>query len=148
MISETSRKAREFETPSRPQKERHRGGPSNNQTLSKMEKYIKREDLGEALGAIAKIAMENADALWTEITIRNNWRGEGVAMTVKVLDAYNYKRLEEVDYFIVADSSVDAQAMFAEALDKKAHHDKWLAEQEAQAAAAKEQNVESNNEEE
>ena len=104
-----------------------------------MEKYIKREDLGEAMEAIAKVAMENAGALWTEITIRNNWRGEGVAMSVKVVDAYNYKRLEEVDYFIVADSGVDAQAMFAEALAKKAHHDKWLTEQ---------QNVEPNNEEE
>ena len=99
-----------------------------------MEKYIKKEDLGEALGSIAKIAMENADALWTEITIRNNWRGEGVAMTVKVVDAYNYKKLEEVDYFIVADSSVDAQAMFADALAKKEHHDKWLAGAHAEAA--------------
>lgn len=113
-----------------------------------MDKYIKKEDLGEALEAIANVAMENADELYTEIAIHKRWRGEGVAMSVKVLDANNYKRLEEVDYFIVADSDVDAQAMFAEALSKKAHHDKWLAEQEAQAAAAKEQKVESNKEEE
>ena len=113
-----------------------------------MEKYIKREDLGEALEAIANVAMENADELYTEIAIHHRWSGKGVVMSVKVLDANNYKRLEEVDYFIVADSSVDAQAMFAEALGKKAHHDKWLAEQEAQTAAAKEQEVESNNEEE
>ena len=111
-----------------------------------MDKYIKREDLGEALGAIAKIAMENADAFWTDITIRKSWRSEdGVVMTVKVADAKNFKRFKEVDYFVVGGSDLDAVEMFAEARSMKEHHDKWLAEQEAQAA---EQKVESNNEEE
>lgn len=114
-----------------------------------MEKYIKREDLGEALEAIARVAIENADAFWTDITIRKSWRSEDcVVMTVKVADANNFKKFKEVDYFIVGGSDLGAVEMFAEARSMKEHHDKWLAEQEAQAAAAKEQEVESNKEEE
>lgn len=98
-----------------------------------MDKYIKREDLGEALDAIARVAMENADALWTDITIRKSWRSEGgVVMAVNVADATNFKKLKEVNYFIVGGSDLDVVEVFAEAL----------------AAQAAEQNVESNNEEE
>ena len=113
-----------------------------------MDKYIKKEDLGEALKTIARCALENAESLRTEIGFRENWSGTGVAMEIKVMDAKTYCRLKEVTYVIVGDSALDSEQMYAESLAIKAHADKVQAEQEAQAAAAKEQEVESNNEEE
>lgn len=93
-----------------------------------MDKYIKREDLGEALKTIARCAVENAESLRTEIGFRENWSGTGVAMEIKVMDAKTYRRLKEVTYVIVADSELDCEQMYAESLAIKAHADKVQAE--------------------
>lgn len=107
-----------------------------------MDKYIKREDLGEALKTIARCAVENAEALRTEIGFRENWSGTGVVMEIKVMDSKTYRRLKEVTYVIVGDSALDSEQMYAESLAIKAHADK------VQAEAAKEQRVEPKAEEE
>lgn len=67
-----------------------------------MDKYIKREDLGEALEAIARVAMENADSVRTEITIAKGWR-ENVELKVTVRDNKSFKLLAE-DAFILVDA--------------------------------------------
>ncbi len=93
-----------------------------------MDKYIKREDLGEALQTIARCAVENAEALRTEIGFRENWSGTGVVMEIKVMDAKDYRRLKEDTYVIVGDSALDCEQMYAESLAMKAHADKVQAE--------------------
>lgn len=93
-----------------------------------MDKYIKREDLGEALKTIARCAVENAEALRTEIGFRESWSGTGVVMEIKVMDAKTYRRLKEVTYIIVGDSALDSEQMYAESLAIKAHADKVQAE--------------------
>lgn len=94
-----------------------------------MDKYIKKEDLGEALENIARCAIENAEALRTEIEFRKNWSGTGVAMEIKVMDAKTYRRLKEVTYVIVENSALDSEQMYAESLAIKAHADKVQAEE-------------------
>ena len=89
-----------------------------------MDKYIKREDLGEALKTIARCAAENAESLRTEIEFHENWSGTGVVMEIKVVDAKTYRRLKEVTYVIVGDSALDSEQMYAESLAIKAHADK------------------------
>jgi hypothetical protein len=66
-----------------------------------MDKYIKREDLGEAMEAIARCAMENAESLRTEITIAKGWK-ENVELRVTVRGE-SFKSLAE-DAFIVVDA--------------------------------------------
>ena len=98
-----------------------------------MDKYIKREDLGEALEAIAKVAMENADTVRTEIAIAKGWKGN-VEINVTVRGSESYKKLAE-DTFMVMNEVKPAEycdAILA-AIDLK---------------ESKEQNVEPNNEEE
>jgi hypothetical protein len=67
-----------------------------------MDKYIKREDLGEAMEAIARCAMENAESLRTEITIAKGWKGN-VELRVTVHSNESFKSLAE-DAFIVVDA--------------------------------------------
>lgn len=65
-----------------------------------MDKYIKREDLGEALEAIARCAMENAGKIRTEITIVKGWK-ENVEFRVTVRDNESYKSLVEDSFIVV-----------------------------------------------
>jgi hypothetical protein len=67
-----------------------------------MDKYIKKEDLGEAMEAIARCAMENAESLRTEITIAKGWK-ENVELRVTVRGNESFKSLAE-DAFIVVDA--------------------------------------------
>lgn len=72
-----------------------------------MDKYIKREDLGEALEAIAKCAMENAGKVRTDITLEKGWKGN-VEVRVTVHDSESYKKLAE-DAFVVIDAVKPAE---------------------------------------
>ena len=104
-----------------------------------MDKYIKREDLGEALKTIARCAVENAEALRTEIGFHENWSGTGVVMEIKVMDAKTYCRLKEDTYVIVGDSALDSEQMYAESLAIKAHADKVQAERDEVEPKAEEE---------
>lgn len=66
-----------------------------------MEKYIKRENLGEALEAIARCAMENADSIRTEITITKGWKGN-VEFRVTVRDNESFNTLAEDTLTVVS----------------------------------------------
>lgn len=67
-----------------------------------MDKYIKREDLGEAMEAIARCAIENADSFRTEINITKGWK-ENVEIRVTVRNNESFRSLAE-DAFIVVDA--------------------------------------------
>ncbi|MBR4855679.1 MAG: hypothetical protein IKU94_03530 [Bacteroidaceae bacterium] len=66
-----------------------------------MDKYIKREDLGEALKAIARCAMENAGKIRTEITIEKGWKGS-VELKVTVRDEQSFNTLAEDTFMVVS----------------------------------------------
>jgi hypothetical protein len=97
-----------------------------------MDKYIKREDLGEAMEAIAMCAMENVGKIHTEISISKGWK-ENVEIKVVARDA-SYKTLAESVYTIV------------DGVRPSEYCDALLAAIDLQEN--KEQNVESNKEEE
>ena len=66
-----------------------------------MDKYIKREDLGEALEAIARCAMENADNFRTEISVAKGWK-DNVEIRVSVRDRASFKTLAEDTFTVVS----------------------------------------------
>lgn len=102
-----------------------------------MGKYIKREDLGEAMEAIARCAMENAENVRTEMKVAKNWNGN-VQLDVIVRDCKTFKSLAEAAYVIVDD------------VKPAEYCDVMIAALEAKAAAeaAMEQKVEPKAEEE
>lgn len=100
-----------------------------------MDKYIKREDLGEAMEAIARCAIENAENVRTEMKVAKNWNGN-VQLDVIVRDCETFKSLAEAAYVIVDD------------VKPAEYGDVMIAALDAKAQAAKEQEVEPNNEEE
>lgn len=103
-----------------------------------MEKYIKVEDLGEAIMKVADAAIKNADKVRTELEFVK-W-GDDVEMRVKVIDRVTFASLAKQDYVIVMDVvAEDVANIVAAAVAAKA---------KADAEAAKEQEVEPNNEEE
>ena len=66
-----------------------------------MDKYIKREDLSEAMEAIAHRAMENADSIRTEITITKGWKGN-MELKVTVRDNESFHTLAEDTFTVVS----------------------------------------------
>ena len=82
------------------QKERHGGVTKNNKHQVKMEKYIKKEDLGEVIAVIAASAAENADDIRTEINIAKGWR-ERLEVKVTVRSRHSFNTLAEDEYVIL-----------------------------------------------
>lgn len=63
-----------------------------------MNKYIKKEDLSEAMKVIADLAVASVDKYITEVCIRS--LSDVVTMRVVVRNADNYVRLAELEYTI------------------------------------------------
>jgi hypothetical protein len=103
-----------------------------------MDKYIKKEDLGEAIMKVAEAAIKNADKVRTELEFVK-W-GDDVEMRVKVIDRVTFASLAKQDYVIVMDVVAEDVANIVAAA--------VAAKEKADAEAAKEQEVEPNNEEE
>lgn len=102
-----------------------------------MEKYIKREDLGEAMEAIARCAIENAENVRTEMKVAKNWNGN-VQLDVIVRDCETFKSLAEAAYVIVDDvKPAEYGDVMIAALDAKAAAEAAL-EQEVEPKAEEE----------
>ena len=65
-----------------------------------MEKYIKREDLGEVIAAIAASTAENAEDIRTDINIAKGWN-DRLEVKVIVRSRHSFMTLAENEYVIL-----------------------------------------------